>query len=259
MSAVHGGMLSSRKLEVTMVRYALSLSLSAMLLPCFGGLAHAQEDPAQNLRRMLAELEVVEALLAGQMNESTQREALSKVQQLCGDLRAMQVDAVGQPDPGMAGKIVPQEGPNMGGAAQAPYDGVDQAGTMMTPAGPNGAEPYGEPYQDGQQIRSDKPPEKVQGPAGAMVGDDFPALMEALEGESFEDGKLGVLRDACAHNRFSAAQVAKLVGLFSFSDGKVEAAVMLYPRTVDTKNFFQVYEAFEFDRDKEEVRHRLGL
>ncbi len=43
-----------------------------------------------------------------------------------------------------------------------------------------------------------------------------------------------------------------------FSGSKVEAAVVLHPQVVDQNNFTRVLSALGFDRDRAEVRKRLG-
>ncbi len=93
----------------------------------------------------------------------------------------------------------------------------------------------------------------------AMSRSDFRSLMEAIEDESFKDGKLGVVKTAAKHNYFTSAQAAQIVEALDFSDSKVESAVLLYPQVVDPGNFHNVMGSLDYESDKKEVRERLGL
>jgi hypothetical protein len=84
-------------------------------------------------------------------------------------------------------------------------------------------------------------------------------LKAAISSESFGDGKVAILSASAAGNWFTIDQVVELLPLFAFSDDRVEAAVVLYPKVLDPENWFRVYGAFDFDNDKDEVRSRLGL
>ena len=218
-----------------MFRHVLSFSLAASLLLCTAGIARAGEDPAQTLQRVLDDLEVMDALLSGRLSEATRRELQGKVEGARGDVRDVQQQLLrgGQSGQAAAVSVSTPAGPLVSITMQVPDDD------------PAGFDDAGEPPAESVPV--------------VMADGDFQALLGAVEGESFEDGKLGLLRDACQHNYFASAQVVQVVSAFSFSDGMVEAAVMLHPRTVDPENFFQVYGAFDFDDDKDEVRRRLGL
>lgn len=219
-----------------MFRRISMLSLAASLLIGSSGIAHADEDPAQTLQRVLDDLEVIEALLASRLSEATRRELQGKVEGVRGDVREVQQRLLrgGQTGQTTAVSVSTSEGPLVSITMQVPDD---------------------EPAMVAELDAVDESPAQPV----AMATGDFQALLAAVQGEAFEDGKLGLLRDACQHNHFTSGQVVQVVAAFSFSDGMVEAAVMLYPRTVDPQSFFQVYGAFEFDDDKEEVRRRLGL
>jgi hypothetical protein len=91
-----------------------------------------------------------------------------------------------------------------------------------------------------------------------MKPDAFNALVSAVKSASFDDDKVAVVRGAAQHNWFTSAQVATLVTLLSFGDGKVEAAAACWPRIVDPENNFVIYQKLDFDSDKEKLRKRVG-
>ncbi len=86
----------------------------------------------------------------------------------------------------------------------------------------------------------------------------FGALLEAIDAEGFEDGKLGVLRTAAPSAFFTVGQVGQLVDQFAFSSGKVAVVETCKPRILDLQNAFQLYSHFTFDSDKAKVRRILG-
>ncbi|HEU0035201.1 MAG TPA: DUF4476 domain-containing protein [Kofleriaceae bacterium] len=91
-----------------------------------------------------------------------------------------------------------------------------------------------------------------------MKKETFDQLVGAIRAESFEDGKLGVVRHAVASSWFTAAQVATVMGLFSFDDNKVEAAATMWPKVVDRENSFVLFQQLSFDSSKEALRKRIA-
>lgn len=100
--------------------------------------------------------------------------------------------------------------------------------------------------------------ERIHGPTGpvAVSPEEFSRIRSAVAAESFSDDQLAVLRSASQGRRFTSAQVSTLMRQFSFSDDRIEAAVMLYPRVADPQNWYTVYDALTFSSDKEELRKR---
>lgn len=98
----------------------------------------------------------------------------------------------------------------------------------------------------------------VGAPAQACSAAEFRAVQAGVQGEDFSDGKLALLRSAAADRWFSADQVRQLVQGLSFGSDKVEAAAILYPRVADIQNWYLVYDAFDYDSDKQALRERVG-
>ncbi|RME25878.1 MAG: DUF4476 domain-containing protein [Deltaproteobacteria bacterium] len=84
------------------------------------------------------------------------------------------------------------------------------------------------------------------------------SILAAIDGESFSDGKLAVLRSAAAEHWFTADQARRVIEQFSFGEDKVAAGTVLFPRIVDPANWYRVYDAFDFDSDKEALRRAVG-
>jgi len=94
----------------------------------------------------------------------------------------------------------------------------------------------------------------VTQPSMGMV--DFPALVEAVKGESFSEAKLDVVRTS--EGGLTVDQLGQLVDLFSFSADQVKVVEVVNPRLVDRQNAFKLYGHFTFDADKKKVKAVLG-
>ena len=200
--------------------------------------AAAAGDPAARLQRALDDLAVMEALLDGGVNEPARRELVTKLHAVRQEVRGVQQDLL--------------------------RGGVGAGAEVSMSAGATGTsvsihvDDHGLPIQVVEVHETPMvapPPERPL----AIAPGPFADLRNAMDGESFDEGKLDLLREACGYHMFNADQALQLVSLLTFGDGRVDAAVMLHPRLLDPQNFFRVYGAFDFDSDKDEVRRRLGL
>ncbi len=83
-------------------------------------------------------------------------------------------------------------------------------------------------------------------------------ISEAMARESFPREKLTVLRDASQHHHFLVSQMRGLLEQFSFANDRLNAVRILWPRVLDRENGFQLYEAFPFASDKQQLRTIIG-
>jgi hypothetical protein len=83
-------------------------------------------------------------------------------------------------------------------------------------------------------------------------------LTEAMAREAFSREKLTVLREAAAHDNFLIGQTRGLLEQFTFSNDRLEAVRILWPRVLDRNNSFQLYEAFVHSSDKQKLRQIIG-
>lgn len=80
----------------------------------------------------------------------------------------------------------------------------------------------------------------------AMYSNDFNNLKNTIAGQSFENTKIDILKQAAANNSFTTNQVIELAQLFTFESYKLEAAKLLYTKTIDQQNYYQVNNIFTF-------------
>ncbi|WP_224248072.1 DUF4476 domain-containing protein [Hyalangium gracile] len=83
-------------------------------------------------------------------------------------------------------------------------------------------------------------------------------LLSSIQKESFGDGKLRVLETAVPTQYFLVPQVLKILQRFSFGDDKLDAVRMLWPRVLDRENAHQLYGAFKFEGEKDQLRNIIG-
>ncbi|MBU0741214.1 DUF4476 domain-containing protein [bacterium] len=205
-----------------------TLTALVLLFLAFPSPSRAEPSAAARLQQVLDELDVMEAMLAGKVSEPTRRELLRKVVDVRGRLDSVQRDLLRD---------------NVALAIEAPGATLSVILDVDRDITPEVVEVV--------EVAQPEPLPMAAGP--------FKALIAAIEEESFADGKSAVLETAAETNQFTVAQVRQLLPLFTFSDGRIGAAVTLYPRTIDVENWFQVYGEFTFDSDKDELRERLGL
>ncbi len=83
---------------------------------------------------------------------------------------------------------------------------------------------------------------------------DFAAILKAIKAAgSFSDNKLGALRTAASGRFFTADQVGRVVGMFTFSPDKIEVVKTLKSSMVDPQNGFKLLQRFTFSDDKKKV------
>jgi hypothetical protein len=86
----------------------------------------------------------------------------------------------------------------------------------------------------------------------------FANAKKSIEGQSFEENKMQVAKQALQKNCLSSAQVKEMLGLFSFEKTKVNFAKFAYDRTTDTENYFTINEAFSFSSSVTELNEYIN-
>jgi Domain of unknown function (DUF4476) len=212
---------------------AMAMVALLLTMPTQAAADDAASGPAHRLQTVLDDLTVMEALLSSNVNDATRSELLEKLRRSRKIVRSVQQDML-RPGEGAAVTVVGSEGSlslvvEVDGDRPRPMVEVVEVVEVMEP-----------------QVFPMPPPA-------------FGTLRQAIEDESFDDEKLALLRDAARHNVFFVDQAIQLIELFTFSDGKVDAGVILYPQVIDIENWYRVYGAYTFDSDKEALRRKLGL
>ncbi|MFA5624809.1 MAG: DUF4476 domain-containing protein [Bradymonadales bacterium] len=87
---------------------------------------------------------------------------------------------------------------------------------------------------------------------------DFKDLHRAVSRENFDSSRQILLENASQSIYFRVDQVVDLMKIFSSSKGKVNTAIMLYPRVIDAKNWYKVYSVLSFDSDKKAIQNGIS-
>jgi hypothetical protein len=99
--------------------------------------------------------------------------------------------------------------------------------------------------------RPPRPPQPAVQPISEAQLD---ALSRAMNRETFSDGKLRVLETGASQQHFLVPQVLKVIQKFTFLEDKLQVARLLWPRVLDRDNAYQLYGAFAFSSEKEELK-----
>ena len=88
----------------------------------------------------------------------------------------------------------------------------------------------------------------------AMDQATFLKLIQLMDEESFDSGKMSIAKNAAMGGQLSSNQVSILISKFSFESNKVEFAKFAYHKVVDPHNYFVTYESFDFSSSKREIQ-----
>ena len=75
---------------------------------------------------------------------------------------------------------------------------------------------------------------------------------------SFDKDKLAFTEQQVKSVLFTSQQINTLLSTFSFDDARLQAGKLLYDYCIDTKNFYIVYESFDFDKNKKELMNYVS-
>jgi hypothetical protein len=91
-----------------------------------------------------------------------------------------------------------------------------------------------------------------------MSASDFSNLINRINGESFGDDQLRVLRTAAKNHDFSVSQIVRILDCFDFSEEKISALSISYPGCVDPENNYEILDAFTYSDDKSEAERIIN-
>lgn len=102
------------------------------------------------------------------------------------------------------------------------------------------------------------PPEPPAPRLRAMDNETFLDLKKSIRRNSFGDDGLDVLKTAAEGNYFKSSQIVDILSLFVYSDDKLKALEISYPKCIDTQSNFKIVDAFLFDSDKKEAQEIIN-
>jgi hypothetical protein len=100
-------------------------------------------------------------------------------------------------------------------------------------------------------------PAAPSGPV-AMSAMDFNDYLGAIRSKTFEDSKLSTAKAPLSSNYLTAKQIKQVMQVFTFEDSRLEFAIFAHSRCVDPGNYYQVYDAFEFELSIDDLQEAIG-
>lgn len=91
-----------------------------------------------------------------------------------------------------------------------------------------------------------------------MSASDFSNLINRINGESFADDQIRVLRTAAKNHDFSVNQIVRIIDCFDFSEDQISALELAYPGCVDPENNYEILDAFTFSEDKSQAERIIN-
>ncbi|MEZ5014470.1 MAG: DUF4476 domain-containing protein [Chitinophagales bacterium] len=92
----------------------------------------------------------------------------------------------------------------------------------------------------------------------AMSEGTFLQLLNTIDAQWFDSSKMTVAEQTLQGNNFTAAQVARMMHMFSFESSRLELAKKAYSRCMDKQNYFVVNNEFTFNSSVQELNRYIS-
>ncbi|MFN8259091.1 MAG: DUF4476 domain-containing protein [Bacteroidales bacterium] len=87
---------------------------------------------------------------------------------------------------------------------------------------------------------------------------EFQAVKAQINKESFNNTKINLAKQILKTKKcFKTTQIIEILGLFAYSDSKMDIAKFAYDYTTDKENYYKVADAFSFSNDKDALLNFL--
>lgn len=106
----------------------------------------------------------------------------------------------------------------------------------------NSWDPYDNGYNNGNDYGYGNP---YYG--NAMSEREFSSFMNAVKRQGFDDGKLDIMRTQLVRTSFNTRQIEEMMKTLSFDKNRLELAKMAYKNCIDRRNYFELFDAFDFE------------
>jgi len=93
----------------------------------------------------------------------------------------------------------------------------------------------------------------------ALSDAELARVVSRVQAESYTDDQLALIQEIAQISYFTADQVVTLMKLCTYEDTRIEVAAALYPRVVDSQNWYVVYDGLTYSSSKQTLRKRLGI
>lgn len=123
------------------------------------------------------------------------------------------------------------------------------------PARPAYPEPeYGPIYPPDERNPRYEDEDRYATSSYTMSSQEVDELLHAVQRQSFDDGKLAIIREALRETTLPSDDARRLINTISFDRNRIELAKYLYARVDDRQNFYRVYDALQYQSSIREVQ-----
>lgn len=92
----------------------------------------------------------------------------------------------------------------------------------------------------------------------ALTDSELKTVASRVSAESYADDQLALIKAVAKTSYFTVDQVVSLMKLCSYEDTRIEIAATLYPRVLDSQNWYLVYDGLTYSSSKKTLRERIG-
>lgn len=111
---------------------------------------------------------------------------------------------------------------------------------------------WNNPYANGNQGQG------TNNSVNVMTKQAFDQYLIALKKVSFDRDRLELVQQQSKVALFTAQQIKSMLASFTFDEQRLEAGKVLSQRCVDIANFYLVYDAYTFDKNKRELMNYVS-
>ncbi len=91
-----------------------------------------------------------------------------------------------------------------------------------------------------------------------MSDKDFKEFKKSIGNMNFENTNVTITESMLDQNTVSTKQLAELLTFFTFESNKLDIAKYAYTHTCDKKNYYMLYNSFNFDSSVEELKNYIS-
>ena len=91
-----------------------------------------------------------------------------------------------------------------------------------------------------------------------MNAEDFEAALRVITKNSFDSNRLDMAKQIVRDNWMTARQIARICGVFTYDQNRLEFAKYAYPSCVDKGMYFLLDEVFTYRSNKEELQNFIS-
>ena len=98
---------------------------------------------------------------------------------------------------------------------------------------------------------------KTEGCTKTVSAYELGRIKSTIKSKTFEDTKLTIAKDIVKSKCLSSTQIRDITKMFDFEDTRLEFAIYGYKFVLDKENYYEVYNAFEYELTIEDLKEAI--